>query len=140
MFYSTTFPLFHHIKQGGFIMKNPLVTKGIVLPSGEISKDKINLISGAMTQPFAEMVWVTTAGDMDTINRLTEVLVSMNTPKDRRNLFKIIRMLYGLMGLQFSDEAVYMPTHQPALEYFIFQFTTDFGEIIQDYVAERGDG
>lgn len=86
-------------------MKNTLLDKGIITPSGEISKDKINLVAGAITQPFAEMVWVTTGGDMETINRLTDVLVSMNTPADRGKLFKIIKMLYGLMGLPFSEEA-----------------------------------
>ena len=75
---------------------NILLDKGIILSSGEISKDKINLVAGAITQPFAEMVWVTTGGDMETINRLTDILVSMNTPADRGKLFKIIKMLYGL--------------------------------------------
>ena len=114
-------------------MKNVLLDKGIILPSGEISKDKINLVAGAITQPFAEMVWVTTGGDMETINRLTDVLVSMNTPADRGKLFKI---LYGLMGLPFSDEAEPMDAAPDVLEYFIFSFTADFGEIIKDYIAE----
>ena len=35
-------------------MKNELLDKGIILPSGEIGKDKINLVAGAITQPFAE--------------------------------------------------------------------------------------
>ena len=61
-------------------MKNVLLDKGIILPSGEISKDKVNLVTGAITQPFAEMVWVTTGGDMETVNRLTDVLVTMNPP------------------------------------------------------------
>ena len=106
------------------------------LTSGEISKDKINLVAGAITQPFAEMVWVTTGGDMDTINRLTDTLVTMNTPADRGKLFKIIKMLYGLMGLQFSEEAEPMDADPAVLEYFIFSFTADFGEIIKDYLAE----
>ena len=55
-------------------MKNELLDKGIILPSGEINKDKINLVAGAITQPFAEMVWVTTGGDMETVNRLTCLL------------------------------------------------------------------
>ena len=37
---------------------HPLISKGIIKPSGEIGKDKINLVAGAITQPFAEMVWV----------------------------------------------------------------------------------
>ena len=92
---------------------NILLDRGIILSSGEISKDKINLVAGAITQPFAEMVWVTTGGDMETINRLTDILVSMNTPADRGKLFKIIKMLYGLMGLQFSEEAEPMSYPQP---------------------------
>ena len=44
-------------------------------------------------------------GDRETVNRLTDILVTMNTPTDRGKLFKLIKMLYGLMGLQFSEEA-----------------------------------
>ena len=64
-------------------MKNELLDKGIILPSGEISKDKINLVAGSVTQRFAGMVWVTTGSDKETINRLTDILVIMNTPADR---------------------------------------------------------
>ena len=117
-------------------MQNMLLDKGIITHSGEICKSKINSISGAITQPFAEMVWVTTGGDMETINRLTDILVTMNTPADRGKLFKIIKLLYGLMGLQFSDEAEPMDADPVVLEYFIFSFTADFGEIIKDYIAE----
>ena len=30
-------------------MKNDLLDKGIILPSGEINKDKINLVAGAIS-------------------------------------------------------------------------------------------
>lgn len=118
-------------------MKDLLLSKGIILQSGEISKDKINLVAGAITQPFAEMVWVTTGGDMETINRLTDVLVTMNTPADREKLFKIIKLLYGLMGLRFSEEAEPMDADPDVLEYFIFSFTADFGEVMQDIIADE---
>ena len=118
-------------------MNNTLLDKGIILPSGEINKDKINLVAGAITQPFAEMVWLTTGGDMETINRLTDILVTMNTPADRDKLFKIIKMLYGLMGLPFSGEAEPMGADPDVLEYFIFSFTADFGEIVQDLIADE---
>ena len=117
-------------------MKNELLTKGIILPSGEIGKDKINLVAGAITQPFAEMVWVTTGGDMETINRLTNVLVTMNTSADREKLFKVVKLLYGLMGLPFSEEAEPMGADPAVLEYFLFSLTTDFGEVMQDIIAD----
>ena len=53
---------------------------------------------------------------METVNRLTDVLVTMNTPADRGKLFKIIKMLYGLMGLPFSEEAEPMDADPAVLE------------------------
>ena len=76
-------------------MKNELLDRGIILPSGEINKDKINLVAGAITQPFAEMVWVTTGGDMETVNRLTDILVTMNIRRrTSRNLSKPTTTVY----------------------------------------------
>lgn len=40
------------------------------------------------------------------------------------------------MGLRFSEEAAPMGANQEALDYFLFSFTTDFGEIIRDYIAD----
>jgi hypothetical protein len=48
------------------------------------------------------MVWVTVGGNMVTIKRLTDILVSMNIPADRNKLFRIIQMLCGLMGFYNS--------------------------------------
>ena len=89
---------------------NILLDKGIILSSGEISKDKINLVAGAITQPFAEMVWVTTGGDMETINRLTDILVSMNTPADSnviklRNIEKSQIEKYGIFSKKSVDNS-----------------------------------
>ena len=74
---------------------------------------------------------------METVNRLTDVLVTMNTPADREKLFKIIKLLYGLMGLRFSEEAEPMDADPDVLEYFIFSFTADFGEVMQDIIADE---
>lgn len=35
-------------------MKNELLDKDIIPPSGEISKDKMNLVAGQSHQPFAK--------------------------------------------------------------------------------------
>jgi hypothetical protein len=117
-------------------MLNRLISKGIIHKSGEINKDKISLVSGAVTLPFAEMIWIATNGDRETINHFTGILVSMNTPTDQVKLFKIIQMLYGLLGLQFDEEAVAIATNPKALEYFLFSFIADFGEIMQEYITE----
>lgn len=40
-------------------MANMVTDKGIITLSGKISKDKINLVSDAVTPLSAEMVWTT---------------------------------------------------------------------------------
>ena len=117
--------------------KSNLIDKGIILKNGEICKDKINLVSGAITQPFAEMVWASTGGDKETINRFTDILVTMNNDTERDRLFNIIQMCYGLMGVMFSDEAACMNKNSSVLKYFIFSFIADFGEIMQEYLSEK---
>ena len=114
-------------------MKDILQRKGILSPSGEVRKDKINLVSGAIVKPFAEMIWVTTNGDMDTINRLTLMFLQMNTPQERDRLFQLIQVLYALLGLHFSEEAIPMGSDPDVLDYFLFSFLADLGEIIINF-------
>lgn len=85
-------------------MNELLLSNGIVLQSGEIRKDKINHVAGAIMQPFAEMVWLTTGSDMETINRLKDIIVTMNTTGDRDKQFKIIKMLFLLRIYIYSDK------------------------------------
>ena len=118
-------------------MKDILQRKGILSPSGEVRKDKINLVSGAIVKPFAEMIWVTTDGDLDAINRLTHLFLQMNTPKERDRLFQLIQALYALLGLQFSEEAIPMGSDPDVLGYFLFSFLIEFGEIVKDHVIEK---
>ena len=113
-----------------------LLEKGLILPSGEINKNRINLVSGTITQPFAEMIWVTTDGDMDVINRLTHLFLQMNTPKERDRLFQLIQALYALLGLQFSEEAIPMGSDPDVLDYFLFSFLADFGEAVKAFSLE----
>ena len=94
-------------------------------------------MAGAITQPFAEIVWAATGGDWETINRLTEILVTMDTAEDGGKLFKIVQMLYGLLGLRFSEEAAAVGLHSEATQYFLFSFAADFGEIMQEYKSEE---
>ena len=47
------------------------------------------------------------------------------------------KLLYGLMGLRFSEEAEPMDADPDVLEYFIFSFTADFGEVMQDIIADE---
>jgi hypothetical protein len=117
-------------------MPNRLISHGIINQSGTINKDKINLVSGTVTPPFAEMAWLSSGGDAETINRLTSILLSMNTSEERASLFRLIQMLYGLLGLKLPTEISLMAGNDEILEYFLHSFVIDFGEIMGEYLIE----
>jgi len=108
----------------------------IILHSGQINKDKINLLSGAISKPFTEMVWVVSNGDPQTLNQVIRILISMNTIAERVRLVQILRLMHGLLGLRFPEEVERLRKHPEALRYLIFSLALDFEEIIQEFTSE----
>ena len=66
-------------------MKEIFVEKSILLLNGETCKNKINIVSDAMVQPFAEMIWISTGGDKQTLNSLMNILVTNNNTNVARS-------------------------------------------------------
>lgn len=50
---------------------------------------------------------------------------------------EISKLLYGLMGLRFSEEPELMDAAPDVLEYYIFPFTADIGEVMQDIITDE---
>ncbi|HHU13120.1 MAG TPA: hypothetical protein GXZ64_07810 [Clostridiaceae bacterium] len=105
---------------------------GILLPDGSINKTKINYLAGEITLPFADMVWVSTNRDPETITRLTQLFLDMRTLKKSTLFFSLIYTLFALLGLQTPDSVLPLLQNREALEYFLYSFINDFGEIMQE--------
>ena len=108
----------------------------IILPVKNFNKDKINILSGTICQPFTKMVWVVSNGDLEILNQIASILVSMNTNTERVRLLQFIRLMYGLLGLQFPDGMMEVSSNDKALDYLLFSFALDFEEVIQEYVQD----
>lgn len=91
-------------------MTEKLIAQGILRPTGEISQDKINLLSGAYVPPFVEMLWTVTGGDKDTADR-------------------VYAFLSGLYSSGRDGDML------EALRYFLFSFLLDYDDVMQDYTA-----
>lgn len=94
-----------------------LIDKGVLRPSGEIVKDKINLISGAHTPPFVEMLWTVTNGDTDTTNRLYNILTGLYQDGRESEMLEVLRTLYGVLGLPFPEDVEQLAGHPEARGY-----------------------
>lgn len=118
-------------------MQNILIGKGVLRPSGEIVKDKINLISGAHTPPFVEMLWTVTGGDTDTTDRVYTLLSDLYQDGRETEMLEVLRTLYGVLGLPFPEDVEQLAGHPEARGYFLFSFLLDYDDAIEDYKAEQ---
>ena len=114
-----------------------LIDKGVLRPSGEIVKDKINLISGAHTPPFVEMLWTVTNGDTDTTNRLYNILTGLYQDGRESEMLEVLRTLYGVLALPFPEDVEQLAGHPEARGYFLFSFLLDYDDALEDYKAEQ---
>ena len=121
-------------------MNQILIDKGILRPSGEVVKDKINLISGAHTQPFAEMLWTVTGGDTDTTDRVYSLLTGLYQEGRESEMMEVLRTLYGVLGLTFPDDVELLAGHPEARSYFLFSFLLDYDDIMEDFKAGQDGG
>ena len=119
--------------------ENLMIAKGILRPSGEVVKDKINLISGVHTQPFVEMLWTVTNGDADTTNRVYNLLTGLYQDGRESEMLEVLRTLYGVLGLAFPPDVELLDGRPEARGYFLFSFLLDFDDAIEDYKVELAD-
>lgn len=116
-------------------MTEKLIAQGILHPTGEVCRDKINLLSGAYAPPFVEMLWTVTGGDKATADRVYRLLSGFYTSGRDEDMLEALRVLYGVLGLVFPDTVELLAGHRAARRYFLFSFLLDYDDVIQDYTA-----
>lgn len=112
-----------------------LITANIISSSGEVNKDKINLLAGTHTPPFVEMLWTVTGGDTDTTDRLYNLLSDLYQEGRETEMLEVLRTLYGVLGFAFPDDVEQLAGHPEARSYFLFSFLLDYDDVMEDYKA-----
>jgi len=116
-----------------------LINKGILTSKNEISQDKINLISGAMTAPLLETIWTFSGYNSDAINRISNILTQLYSENRENEMLDILRILYGVAGMEFPEDVDLLSTHPEARQYFLFSFLLDIEDCMQDFMAEAAE-
>jgi len=109
--------------------------KGILLSSGEICRNKINLISGAMTAPLVEAIWTFTENDAEAIERILATLNHLYHNDHEVEMIAVLRILYDVSGLQFPEDVQLLAEHPEARQYFLFSFLLDMEDCVQEFVT-----
>ncbi len=113
-----------------------LLDKGIILQSGTICRDKINLISGAMTAPLIEAIWTFSGYDTEAMERVSAIFTNLYHEGREAEMMAVLRILYDLSGLQFPEDVELLATHPEARQYFLISFLLDMEDCMQDLMAE----
>jgi len=114
-----------------------LINKGILTSKNEISQDKINLISGALTSPLLETIWTFSGYDAGIMDRIAGVFTHLYSEGRESEMLDILRILYGVAGMEFPEDVDLLATHPEARQYFLFSFLLDMDDCMQDFIAEE---
>lgn len=110
--------------------------KGILLESGEICRNKINLISGAETAPLVEMLWTFSANDKCSMERISVLFTHLYEKDHEAEMLAILRILYDVVGMEFPEDIEHIGVHPDARQYFLFSFLLDMEDCIQNFIDE----
>lgn len=100
-------------------------------------KEKINYLSGSLIDDFSESVWTMVSGDIATIHLFTEIFTGMCNRGQIDEMYDILRLQYGMLGLTFPDEVLQLKDKPEEKRYFLFSFLLDFDDVMTDYITEQ---
>ena len=113
-----------------------LLDKGIILQSGTICQDKINLISGVMAAPFIEAIWIFSGHDSEAMKRISAIFTHLYQQGHEAEMIAVLRILYDILGLQFPEDVDLLTGHPKARQYFLFSFLLDMEDCVQEFMTE----
>lgn len=108
-----------------------LSERGILLPNGAISQDKINLISGMIVAPLLETLFIFAGKEVSVIDRAFGLLNDLYNEGRETEMLAILRILHDITGLQFSEDVELLKNHSEARRYFLFSLLLDMDDVLQ---------
>jgi hypothetical protein len=115
--------------------ENILHEKGILFPTGELNRNKLNLMSGATIPQFCDMFWEASLSDKELVTALCSIMQTMYEEGRHKEMLDVMYLLYGLVGLKFPDELKLMRNHQEALSYFLREMLLDFDDVFTELLG-----
>ena len=116
-----------------------LLDKGIILQSGAICPDKINLISGTMAAPLIENIFLFSGCDAEAMRRVSMIFSRFYTENREAEMMAVLHILYDISGLKFPQEVELLASHLKARQYFLFSFILDMEDCIQNIMEEEAE-
>lgn len=117
--------------------------KCILLESGEIYLDKINLLSGAITAPLIETLWTFTGNDKCAMDRISALFTHLYEKGHEAEIMAVLRILFDVSGLQFPEDVENLGVHPVVRQYFLFSLLLDMEDCIHnlmdEFVIERNE-
>lgn len=112
-----------------FITDQKPMEKGLLLSNGLPNKNKLNLISGALSTAFADMLSACTSK-----TKYFEYVLDILPELHPKNVLcmKLLAVLYDVMGMDMPDILGVIGEKQEVYECFMHEFMADLNAIFQE--------
>jgi hypothetical protein len=113
-----------------------LLDKGIVLQSGAVCHNKINLISGAISAPLIETIWIFSGYDKEAMERTVALFNHLYNEGCEIEMLALLRICSDIVGVQLPQDFELLAEHEKARHYFLFSFLLDIADCIQSIISD----
>jgi len=80
--------------------ENILHEEGILFTTGELNRNKLNLMSGSTIPQFCDMFWEASFRDKELVTTLCAIMQTMYEGGRHEEMLDVMYLLYGLVGLE----------------------------------------
>jgi len=115
--------------------ENILHEEGILFPTGELNRNKLNLMSGSTIPQFCDMFWEASLRDKELVTTLCSIMQTMYEDGRHKEMMDVLYLLYGLIGLKFPDELKLLRDHQEAMSYLLREMLLDFDDVFTELMV-----
>ena len=90
------------------------------------------MISGTITAPFVDAIWIFTEKDAEAMERIISILNYLYHNGFETEMITVVHILFDILGLKFPEDVELLINHKEARQYFLFSFLLDIEECMQE--------
>ena len=90
-----------------------------------------------MTAPLLETIWTFYGYDTGTMGRITGIFTHLYSEERESEMMDILRILYGIVGMELPVDVELLATHPESRQYFLFSLKLDIDDCMQDFMTEE---
>jgi hypothetical protein len=97
-----------------------------------VNRHALDMVSIAAIVPLSDAVFTLSPAPLQYLSRLHGFLSDQYKNDREQESINLLYFIYGLLGIEYADAIAPLRKNPEAASYFVYQFTANLGELIEE--------